>query len=101
MSTGKEVPMHAVVGKVAIDAGRADEARELLDTFTIPTVTQQPGFISGTWMRSADGTSGTSVLLVDSAEAATAIATRMAAGPPPEAPVTFVSADVFEVVAQA
>ena len=93
--------MYAVVGRVAIDAGRADEARELLDTFTIPTVTQQPGFISGTWMRSADGTSGTSVLLVDSAEAATAIATRMAAGPPAGAPVTFVSADVFEVVAQA
>ncbi|MET1003332.1 MAG: antibiotic biosynthesis monooxygenase [Acidimicrobiia bacterium] len=93
--------MHAVVGRVAIDSGRADEARELLDTFTIPTVKQQPGFVSGTWLRSADGTSGTSVLLVDTAEAATALATRMAEGPPPEAPVKFVSADVFEVVAQA
>ena len=93
--------MHAVVGRVAIDSGRADEARELLDTFTIPTVKQQPGFVSGTWLRSADGTSGTSVLLVESAEAATALAARMAEGPPPGAAVTFVSADVFEVVGQA
>jgi hypothetical protein len=92
--------MHAVVGRVQIDSGRADEARELLNTFTIPTVKQQPGFISGTWLRSSDGTSGTSVVLVDSEEAATALAGRMAQGPPAGAPVTFVSADVFEVLAQ-
>ena len=70
--------MHAVLGRVQIDSGRTDEARELLNTFTIPAVKQQPGFISGTWLRSRDGTSGTSVLLVDSEEAATAIAERMA-----------------------
>jgi quinol monooxygenase YgiN len=93
--------MHAVVGRVALDPERADEARELLDTFTIPAVKQQPGFISGTWMRSLDATGGTSVLLVESEEAATALANRMAQGPPSGAPVRFVSADVFEVLAQA
>ena len=93
--------MFAVVGRVAIDPERADEARDLLDTFTIPTVKQQAGFISGTWMRSLDATGGTSVLLVESEDAATALASRMAQGPPAGAPVSFVSADVFEVVAQA
>jgi hypothetical protein len=41
------------------------------------------------------------VILVDSEDAANALAGRMAQGPPEGAPVTFVSADVHEVVAQA
>jgi hypothetical protein len=36
-----------------------------------------------------------------SEELATALANRMAQGPPAGAPVRFVSADVFEVLAQA
>ena len=96
----REVPMHAVVGRVAIEPERANEARELLDNFTIPTVKEQPGFISGTWMRSLDAAGGTSVLLVESEAAAKAIADRMAQGPPAGSPVTFVSAEVFEVLAQ-
>jgi hypothetical protein len=37
-----------VVVTVEIDAKRADEARELLDTFTIPASKGVPGFVSGT-----------------------------------------------------
>lgn len=93
--------MHAVIGRVDIDSTRTDEAVELLNTFTVPNAKQAPGFISGTWCRSADGTSGLSLLLFEDEEAAKAAAGRIAQGPPAGAPVRFVSADVLEVLAQA
>jgi quinol monooxygenase YgiN len=93
--------MHAVLVKVEIDASRSDEASDLLQTFTIPTVKQQPGFISGTWFRSADRKTGRSLLLFESEDAANATADRVRQGPPEGAPVKFVSAEVFEVMAQA
>jgi tRNA A58 N-methylase Trm61 len=68
--------MHAVVVTVEIDADRAEEARELLETFTIPTAKGMPGFISGSWMRSADKTRGTGVVILDSEDAANALAGR-------------------------
>lgn len=93
--------MHGVVVTVEIDTRRLDEANELLNTFTVPTVKQVPGFISGTWMRSADGTQGRGVVLLESEEAANAMAGQAAQGPPEGAPVKFISAEVFEVLAQA
>ena len=93
--------MHAVIGRVEIDSSRADEATELLNTFTVPTVKQAPGFVSGTWTRSADGKQGRSIMIFESEEAAKAAAERARTGPPQGAPVTFVYAEVFEVLAQA
>ena len=93
--------MYAVLGRVEIDSSRADEAVELLNNYTVPMVKQAPGFVSGTWARSEDGTYGQSLILFESEEAAKTAAERAAAGPPPGAPVNFVSAEVFEVLAQA
>ena len=93
--------MYAVFGRVEIDASRADEAAELLNSYTVPMVKQAPGFVGGTWARSTDGTHGQRLILFESEEAAKAAADRAATGPPPGAPVTFVSAEVFEVLAQA
>ena len=86
---------------VELDAKRADEARELLEFFTIPMAKGTTGFISGTWMRSADATSGRGVVMLDDEDAANALASRAAQGPPEGAPAKFVSAEVFEVLAQA
>jgi hypothetical protein len=93
--------MHAVLVSVEIEAERADEVRELLDTFTIPRAKQARGFISGTWMRSVDGTRGRGVILLESQDAANALVSLVSQGPPAGAPVRFVSAEVFEVLAQA
>jgi hypothetical protein len=93
--------MHGVLVRVELDAQRADEARELLNTFTIPMAKGVPGFISGTWMRSADATEGRGVILLENEEAANDLAARAAQGPPEGAPAKFVSAEVFEVLAQA
>jgi hypothetical protein len=93
--------MYAVLGNVEIDSSRADEAADLLNNYTVPMVKQAPGFVSGTWARSADGTHGQSLIVFENEAAAKAAAERAAAGPPPGGPVTFVSAEVFEVLAQA
>ena len=93
--------MYAVIGRVAIDSSRADEAADLLNNYTVPMVKQAPGFVSGTWARSEDGTRGQSLILFETEEAAKAAAERAATGPPPGSAVTFASAEVFEVLAQA
>ena len=93
--------MHAVVGQVKVDAGREDDARKLLDEFVVPSAKGLSGFQGGSWARELDGDSGHSLLLFDTEENARAGAARIAEGPPPGAPVTFVSVSVCEVVAQA
>jgi hypothetical protein len=93
--------MHAVVGAVEIDASRGDEAVALLNETLVPMIRQMDGFVSGTWTRSVDGTQGRSIIVFESEAAAQAAATQARQGPPPGAPVSFVSTDVFEVVARA
>lgn len=93
--------MHAVVGQVRIDTSREDEARKLLDEFVLPTSKQLAGFQGGYWSRALEGDGGHSMLLFDSEENARAAAERIAEGPPPGAPTSFVSATVCEVIAQA
>jgi hypothetical protein len=93
--------VHAVIGQVKVDTSREDEARKVLNDVTLPRVKGMAGFVSGTWCRSVEDGRGISVLLFESEDAARAAAEQMRQGPPPGTPVTFVSADVFEVVAQA
>lgn len=93
--------MHALVVSIEIDPSRMDEAMQVLNGYAVPTIKQGAGFISGTWMRSSDGSEGRSVLLYDSPEAAEAAATRAREGFPPGAPLKFRSAETFQVLNQA
>jgi hypothetical protein len=72
-----------------------------LKNFAVPMISSGEGFDSGTWFQSADGARGHSLLLYRDEDGARAAAERAAQGPPPGSPTTFVSAEVFEVVAQA
>lgn len=90
--------MHAVVVQVHIDASLAEDAMEFLRSKVVPLVSQLPGFVSGTWTRSA--TEGRSMLVFDSEETAAAGADTIRDAPRPDG-VTLASADVFEVIAQA
>jgi hypothetical protein len=92
--------MHAVLVQLQIDPSRAEEAISFLRERAVPMISKGEGFQSGTWMRSLDGAATRSLLLYDSEESAKAAATRAAEGPPPGAPTTFVSAEVFEVIVQ-
>ena len=93
--------MHAVLVEVELEAARSGEAEAFLRNELLPMVRQAPGFVSGTWTRSEDGIHGRSMVIYDDQESAKAAASRAAQGPPPGVPVRFVSAEVFEVVAQA
>jgi len=91
--------MHAMHVQVRIEEGHSDEATQMLHERTVPTVKSFDGFVKGYWSRSADGTRGRSLVLFDSEGAAKAAADQVA--PPPGAPVTIESVEVFEVIAEA
>jgi hypothetical protein len=93
--------MHALLVELEIDADRADEAIRFLTGVAVPMISQGPGFVSGTWMRSADGLHTRSLMLYEDQRSAETAEARARQGPPPGAPTTFVSAEVFEVMAQA
>jgi Antibiotic biosynthesis monooxygenase. len=62
--------MYGVIGQVEIDPARQDEAEQLLHDQIIPMVKSSPGFVTGYWLRSDDGTSGMSLILFETEEAA-------------------------------
>ena len=93
--------MHALVITVGIDPDKADEATAMLHNQVVPDVKATPGFVSGTWARSADGTNGHSVVLFENEEAAKAALAQAKQGPPPGAPVKMLYAELYEVLAQA
>jgi len=96
----KGVRMHGLVVQLEIDEAQADRAIEFLTKVAIPMIQQGAGFVGGTWMRSLDGARTCSLMLYEDEPSAKAAADRAGQGPPPGAPIRFVSADVFQVMAQ-
>lgn len=90
--------MHAVVGTSKIDTSRGEEAVKMAQGI-VANVGQAPGFVSGAFTRSADGSSGRSMLLFESEEAARAVAANSRSLMPENPPVELVSLEVYEVVA--
>jgi heme-degrading monooxygenase HmoA len=72
----------------------------MLNDQVVPGVKGMPGFVSGTWARSADGTKGHSVVIFETEDAAKA-AMEQARATPPEAPVKMLYTEIYEVMAQA
>ena len=93
--------MHALLVELEIDTARSDQAIKFLTDVAVPMISKGEGFVSGTWMRSEDGAHTRSLMLYENEQAAKAAADRAAEGPPPGAPTRFVSAQIFEVMAQA
>jgi hypothetical protein len=93
--------MHALVVTVGIDLEKAEDAEAMLHKQVIPDVKAMAGFVSGMWARSEDGTRGHSVAVFDSEENAKAALAQAKQGPPPEAPVKILYAEMYEVLAQA
>lgn len=93
--------MHAMVVTVDIDPGRADEAVKSLHEITIPTAKSQEGFVRGVWIQSTDRSNGRGIVLFDTEEHARAAAALAEQGPPPGAPVTIQSIEMFEVMGEA
>ena len=84
--------MHAVVFQVDFKPDWDGDADAELDAL-VGFMKIMPGFVRGTW--TSDGERGLSFLVFDSEEAARELAAN--AFVPPDASVTFRSADVYEI----
>ena len=96
--------MYAVIGRVRIKPGHEDEALAMIDRHGVGMVQGMPGSAGGYWARSTEGDDLTqhSVWLFDTEDHARAAeATFNTLRDMPEAPATFLSVDVCEVVGQA
>jgi hypothetical protein len=88
--------MHAVLFQVDMKEGREQERQPELEQL-IGFVKTVPGFVHGTWV--SDGKVGLSMIVMESEDAARDMAAN--ASVPPDAAVSFRSADVFEVMGEA
>jgi hypothetical protein len=95
--------MYAVIGRVKIHSGHEDETRSMIVEGGVPMVEGMPGSAGGYWARTLDGESiQHSVWLFDTEEnARSAEATFAMLREMPDAPATFISVDVCEVVGRA
>lgn len=93
--------MYGLSVELEIEADRTEEAIAFLTNVAVPMIRQGAGFVSGTWMRSLDGLHTRSLIVYEDQESASEAADRARQGPPPGAPTRFVSAEVYEVMAQA
>ncbi len=84
--------MYAVVGRSTIQD--FDQARKFLREEAIPRLSQTPGFVSGHWVRLGE-TSGASMLIFETEEAARTAKERFESNPPPM--VSPMSLEIGEV----
>jgi hypothetical protein len=95
--------MHAVIGRVEIKPGREDETLAMIGEGGVAMLNGMAGSAGGYWARAVEGKLVQhSFWLSDTEEDARAAeATFSALRDMPDAPATFVSVDVCEVVGQA
>ena len=91
--------MHAVVVRATI--GDAEIADKGLREKVVPAVSSAPGFVSGYWTRSDDGSNWLSMLVFESEDAARTVADRFRGGTIIPETVTVSRVEVREVVANA
>ena len=95
--------MHAVIGRVKIKPGREDETLAMIEEHGVAMLAGMAGSAGGYWARSLDGADVIqhSFWLFDTeANARGAEGTFNTLRDMPEAPATFISVDVCEVIGQ-
>ncbi len=92
--------MYAMVGTSKLNFANADDATQMANGI-LSNLRSAPGFVTGSFARSADGKNGRSMVMFDTEEQAKAAAESARATIPADGPVEIVSIDVYEVVAHA
>jgi len=96
--------MHAVIGRVNIKPGHEDETRAMIASHGVAMLQGMTGSSGGYWSRAADEGDIVqhSFWLFDTEENARAAeATFLSLRDMPDAPATFVSVEVCEIIGQA
>jgi hypothetical protein len=91
--------MHAVVVKVTIND--FDTAQEMLRDEVVPRAAGAPGFVTGYWTRSEDGSNGLAMVVFESDEAARAASEMIRSQAGQREDVTLDDVELREVVANA
>lgn len=92
--------MYAMVGTSKLNFAKPDDAAEMANGI-LSNLSSAPGFVTGSFARSADGSHGRSMVVFDTEEQAKAAAENARANIPADGPVEIVSIEVYEVVAHA
>lgn len=94
--------MNTLIVRMSLDPACGAEVLRHFEQDVVPWAKRQPGFVSGQWLRTADGEQGMGVLVFESAEAANAAAEGPRRYVRDEArPWNIESVTVFEQVARA
>jgi hypothetical protein len=91
--------MHAVVTRVSVSEG--EPATKHLREEIVPRVKEAPGLVAAYWVRLEGGDEGTSVIVLESEDAARGVADQIRSGVESNPGVTLDSVTVGEVVANA
>ena len=92
--------MYAIVGTSKLSFENADDAGQMANGL-LSKLRSAPGFVTGSFARSADGNNGRSMILFETEEQAKAAADSARSNIPAGSPVEIVSLEVYEVVAHA
>jgi hypothetical protein len=97
------VSMYAVIGRVRIKPDRSDEALSMISEYGVAMLHGMTGAQGGYWARTVDGSLVQHSFWIFDTEdnARTAEATFSTLRDMPDAPATFVSVDVCEIIGQA
>jgi hypothetical protein len=93
--------MHAIIVEVKVDSAREEEAQRMLREMVVPRAKARSGFTAGYWVRALQGDALRTVEFFDTEDNARAAAEQISEGPPPGAPVTLESIEIYEVLAHA
>ncbi|HTF52901.1 MAG TPA: hypothetical protein VK735_36110 [Pseudonocardia sp.] len=94
--------MHTMVVRMTLDPTRPDEVDRHFREFVVPWAKEQPGFVSGRWLRGVRGETGMGVVTFASEDAAnTAAATPRSIVYPEENAWSIAGVEIFEQVVEA
>ena len=93
--------MYGLIIDVKLDPNREKEARDMLSNMVVPRARTHKGIVAGYWLRDVKEDILRTVELYDNEANANETGDRIRSqGPPPDAPVTLVSINTYEVIAQ-
>lgn len=93
--------MYGIIIEVRVDPSREEEVRKMLENMIVPKARTHKGITAGYWLPSLDRDVLRAVQLYDTKTNAQETAAEIQSeGPPPGAPVSLISVNTYEVIAQ-
>ena len=93
--------MYGLIIDVKVDPNREKEARDMLSNMVVPRARTHKGIVAGYWLRDVKENILRTVELYDNEANTNETRDRIRSqNPPPNTPITLVSINTYEVIAQ-